>query len=681
MGLPEDIAAGIDDVSKRTTWNTPARDKYANPTEIWREVVARRSQYKSIRTKLSNGEIDDINALITYNLDIRQFAQDVIENCEGPDLLRAVWKAITNVTILDPTCGSGAFLFAALNILEPLYEACLDRMEIFLEELEYARENPRTEKFRDFRKVLENIDQHPNRRYFILKSIIINNLYGVDIMEEAIEICKLRLFLKMVAQIEEVEQIEPLPDIDFNVQAGNTLVGYATYDEVETAVTENRIDFDNIMQRIEEQAEDVECLFEQFRRQQTELGGVVTPDDRQMLRNRLKALEDELNRYLGEEYGIDPSEESAYQNWLSSHKPFHWFIDFYGILKNGGFDVIIGNPPYVEYNTVRRTYIVQNSELITGGNLHSMITYRSFTLSHDNSYLSLIVPIALPSTERMMNIRKTLINCAGIWVSNYAIRPSKLFTGAEQRLSIFIASRSQKKKMLTTKYIKWNSEERNYLFNCLRYHEWSQRKTLRDVWPKFDTPVSEAISYRVAKQAISIAECLGNTTSRALYYKNTGIGYYIVVTRQSPVCYINDQRSSSSRETTLVLMNQQMLSVVHCVLNSSLFFLVYQQLSNCRDLNPSDIHTFRLPQSLLSEPALQNLSEQLQQSLETNSWFQTRHQRQTGEVRIQSFTPSLSKSIIDEIDRVLAQHYDLTGEELDFIINYDIKYRMGLGGE
>ena len=138
LGLPEDIAEGIGDVSKRGFWNTSAPDEYANPTEIWREVVARRERYESIRAKLSNGEIDDINALITYNLDIRQFAQDTIADCEGPELLRAFWKAITEITILDPTCGSGAFLFAALNILEPLYEACLDRMEIFLEDLQHA---------------------------------------------------------------------------------------------------------------------------------------------------------------------------------------------------------------------------------------------------------------------------------------------------------------------------------------------------------------------------------------------------------------------------------------------------------------------------------------------------------------------------------------------------------------
>ena len=137
----------------------------------------------------------------------------MIENCEGPELLRAFWHGIEQVSILDPTCGSGAFLFAALNILEPLYEACLERMEVFLEELERSGEKHRPEKFIDFRKVLERIEKHPNRRYFIFKSIIVNNLYGVDIMEEAIEICKLRLFLKLVAQIDQVESIEPLPDI------------------------------------------------------------------------------------------------------------------------------------------------------------------------------------------------------------------------------------------------------------------------------------------------------------------------------------------------------------------------------------------------------------------------------------------------------------------------------------
>lgn len=143
--LPENIAQGlnpptlhnlvgevnsineIETIRLRKDWNKPAPPEYALPTEIWREVVARRQRYEEIRKKLESGEVKNINDLITYNLDIRQFAQDVISNCEGPDLLRAFWNAIKDISILDPTCGSGAFLFAALNILEPLYEACLDQ--------------------------------------------------------------------------------------------------------------------------------------------------------------------------------------------------------------------------------------------------------------------------------------------------------------------------------------------------------------------------------------------------------------------------------------------------------------------------------------------------------------------------------------------------------------------------
>jgi hypothetical protein len=196
----------------------------ALPTETWREYVARRQRCLELREKLRDGAIQQINDLITYNLNIRQFAEDAIAGCEGPELLRAFYQAISSITVLDPTCGSGAFLFAALNILEPLYEACLDRMQAFVEDLERSGERHSPKKFEDFHKVLAEIDRHPNRAYFILKSIIVNNLYGVDIMEEAVEICKLRLFLKLVAQVDNVKHLEPLPDIDFNIRAGNTLV-------------------------------------------------------------------------------------------------------------------------------------------------------------------------------------------------------------------------------------------------------------------------------------------------------------------------------------------------------------------------------------------------------------------------------------------------------------------------
>lgn len=472
LDLPEEIAAGIDDIPKRNDcWNTLASEEYALPTEIWRETVARHQRCKTLQAKLSNGEVHDINDLITYNLNIRQFAQDVIENCEGPELLRAFWKAITQITILDPTCGSGAFLFAALNILEPLYEACLDRMQVFLDEVASSHNPPdkggRGVKYNDFRELLDRIDEHPNRKYFILKSIIVNNLYGVDIMDEAVEICKLRLFLKMVAQIENVNQIEPLPDIDFNVQAGNTLVGYATYNEVEKAV-ESKLDFDNTMARIQEKAEDVEHLFEQFRLQQTELGGTVTPGDKQILQDKLKVLEDELNGYLAGEYKVDPNKKSAYQDWLTSHKPFHWFIAFYGILKDGGFDVIIGNPPYRSISKV--DYTVLNYDTVECGDLFALCCERSSYLNHNAGSLSMIVPLNGYSTEAMNSLRNLLLDSYSENHLSYfsaSDQPASLFTGVRHRLMIFVNRRSSHKVVATTRFLKWFNIEREFLFSSI----------------------------------------------------------------------------------------------------------------------------------------------------------------------------------------------------------------------
>jgi hypothetical protein len=115
-------------------------------------------------------------------------------------------------------------------------------------------------------------------------------------MEEATEICKLRLFLKLVAQVNPGDNIEPLPDIDFNIRAGNTLVGFASWDGVKRAMR-SKLDFDNTLQAIEDQAELVEKAFRRFRQIQMDFG--VEPaeflDAKSELRGRLDKLRRELD--------------------------------------------------------------------------------------------------------------------------------------------------------------------------------------------------------------------------------------------------------------------------------------------------------------------------------------------------------------------------------------------------
>lgn len=178
--LPPEIEVGIGDVSKREGWNRRAPEPYALPTETWREHVHRRQRCLELRRRLAAGEVTSVNDLVTLNLDIRQFVEDVVDRCEGPELLRAIWRCLVGhvpnqsnekhepgISVLDPTCGSGAFLFAALNILEPLYEACLHRMEAFVEDLERAKaagDKVDSRKFSDLRRTLAEVAEHPNPR-------------------------------------------------------------------------------------------------------------------------------------------------------------------------------------------------------------------------------------------------------------------------------------------------------------------------------------------------------------------------------------------------------------------------------------------------------------------------------------------------------------------------------------
>ncbi len=468
--LPDEIAAGIDEVSQRQAWNSPAPEDYALPTETWREVVARRKRYAEVRAKLASGQVQDVNDLITLNLDVERFAKDVIAQSDGPDLLRAFWHAIRDVSILDPTCGSGAFLFAALNILEPLYTACLEGMRGFLDDLERTEPDGNPEVLNDFKDVLAQMETHASERYFVLKSIVLNNLYGVDIIEEAVEICKLRLFLKLVAQLERYDQIEPLPDIDFNIRAGNTLVGFASLGAVRDAMTvtpdrQHRVLFDDdraTLARIEEEAKVANAAFNRFREQQTAVGGEVTAKDKADLRRRLESLGDELDRYLATECSVNSRKPAAYDAWRTSHQPFHWFIEFYGIMQQGGFDVIIGNPPYVVYPSRNVPYNVDGLryQTLSTKNLYGLVFERSISLARPASPVGLIVQLTSLSSEKLPSLQRLLLKRGLLHASSFPRRPQSIFEGVEMPVSILLSTPAPEQQLFTTNIRRFYADEK-----------------------------------------------------------------------------------------------------------------------------------------------------------------------------------------------------------------------------
>ncbi len=679
--LPEDIELGVADISQRGGWNRSAPEPYNLPTETWREHVARRQRCLELRQKLRNGEVTEVNDLITYNLDIRQFAQDVIEQSEGPDVVKAFYDALEAVSVLDPTCGSGAFLFAALQILEPLYEACLDRMEAWLADEERL---DRKHAGHRFRAVLESVAKHPNREYFIYKSIVINNLYGVDLMEEAVEICKLRLFLKLVSTVETADDVEPLPDVDFNIRAGNTLVGFTSLDAVRQAISvdargNHRMLFpeeEQELRDVEESAAFADRAYRLFRDAQVNPDGRVDPAAKQALRDRLDDLDERLNHHLARQYRVDPGDQQAYATWRTSHQPLHWFVEFHEVMARGGFDAIVGNPPYVELRDLAE-YRLRGFSCADSGNLYALVMERCDGLSGLLGRQGFIVPVSSISTDRYASLQR-LIARRELHYSSYDDRPSRLFDGLEHiRLTIHLLGRRvPQPNMFSTRYHKWTSVERAVLFENLRYVE-ARPGLVPGALPKLTSPL-EADLVRHLAALSPLAKHLRTTGFPVNYSRK--VGYFLQVLDFEP--RVLDGRGNPrppSEFKTVYLSSASEAAAALCHLNSGLFFWFVHAYSDCRHVNKREVEA--LPVGLESLNASQRkdfsvLAKRLMDDIRSHSENRVmRFGHDT--LTVQHIFPRYSKPTLDAIDVLIGSRLGLPEEHVDFIINYDIKYRMG----
>jgi hypothetical protein len=692
--LPIEISKGIKDTSKRSGWNNKADDIYSLPNEIWKEVVERRKRYFNLREKVEKGEINNIKDFITNNLNIKKFIYNILENTEDPKLISTFYKSLTNITILDPTCGSGAFLFAAMNILEPLYELCIEKMQNFVEKSQKG-------KYKGFEEILKSVKapEHPNLQYFIYKNIILHNLYGVDIMNEAVEIAKLRLFLKLAALVDVDHSkknmgLEPLPDIDFNIRSGNTLVGFASLDDAIRVINERekpgQIGFIykdelDIVNTLTNTVDDYSRAYSSFKNAQLKDGLIDSKKSKYRLKEMKNNLDEILNEYLAYSYGIDKKKNKGkYDKWLESHKPFNWFAEYYEIIKNHeGFDIIIGNPPYVEYSSIKKIYTINNYESISSGNLYAFVIERAINIQKNNSYNGMIIPLSAYSTDRMAALQKIEFqNCKEIFISYYAERPSKLFDGAERNLAITIFKKQTNSlvdKIYTTYYYKWNASYREFLFDNLIYEE-SKIAILKGIIPKISTKEEKNIIGILRNVKKSVSSYLSNyKTNYVLYYRNSGGRYWKIISNFQPRFFLNGKKDISSRESYLYFNDETTLKIFVSILNSSLFYWYYVMHSDARTNNPSDLKDFPIDiDSFSTNTKLKLIStcETLMKDIEYYSTMQIA-KYVTGSVKFQQFYPQKSKNIIDRIDRILAEHYGFNDEELDFIINYDIKYRMG----
>lgn len=278
-------------------------------------------------------------------------------------LCRDLLHELPTISLLDPACGSGAFLVSAMNTLTKIYSFITGRIE-------YLHDSYLTKWLAEARAV------HRSINYYIKKKIITDNLFGVDVMEEGTEIAKLRLFLALVSAVQTVDQLEPLPNIDFNILPGNSLIGLLH-------VNEQRLSQLNLFQKsYQKVVEEKNQRIQQYRDAST-----YTRDLR-ALRDGIQALRDEatanLNELLLDDFtklGIKYEQatwDSAKATDGKTGKraltitdieqlhPFHWAYEFDRVMnERGGFDIIITNPPWEILKPQAKEFFNLHSKLIS----------------------------------------------------------------------------------------------------------------------------------------------------------------------------------------------------------------------------------------------------------------------------------------------------------------------------
>lgn len=370
-------------------------------------------------------------------------------------------------------------------------------------------------------------------------------------MREATEIARLRLFLKMVAVVDVDEMadnlgLDPLPDIDFNIRCGNTLVGFANPEEVKEAILMQKTQqlmlvFEEDLKpykRIENKAADIADLYERFKSlQQTAEGSSDFYEAKKQLNEKLVDLNVELDRAMARRfYGIDSDTlkgNMEFVEWKKKTQPFHWYSEFYDItVANGGFDVIIGNPPYV---SMRKIDYLRNSDHFACSDLFGHVIKRVLSLMNNHSRHGFIVMHNIAFSNDFKDVRHELINnpSRSLWCTFYARIPSGLFTvdgdgGARVRNCIYITAELGGERY-TSRLRRWFTEYRSALFQDICYVRFFNN----DVFPMFNSNALQVFLTDNERKIFSQCIFLNKTK---LYYQATGYNY-LSVTRKPAPCY------------------------------------------------------------------------------------------------------------------------------------------------
>ncbi|MDR0481872.1 MAG: hypothetical protein LBH13_01730 [Cellulomonadaceae bacterium] len=490
------------------------------PGETWVETFHRRERVESLRNRIAQGELNEVNHIITDNINAQLLLTDAIDEMTDAGAVAALFNSITGLSVFDPTCGSGAFLFAALEVLEDVYAHIIDRA--------------RTLGSMAVSELLAQVDAHPSVRYFIRKHIAIRNLYGTDIMTGAIETAKLRIFLALAACVDLRSELQPLPDLDFNLKVGNLVVGFKDADDA------LRLGGNVLVQN---QLVDLQPKVRAHGDLYREFQASVESDDpeaaslKEQLRQSSRALRTECDDIYAtlSNVATDPAERAA---WSEQTKPFHWFCEFPEIIESGGFDVVIGNPPYITMSGKQQAQLAlrrqsEGYKTAKCPDFYAVCYERSISLTDVRGRHALVVMLNLACGAKFGELRRVIGDRFGAeWWSSFGKWPTQLFAGVRMANTILItgnvrAPTGNNRTIQVAKHGIFGYQQRSYLFGCMEYH--SSRR------PNGDGVIRGGLAADLLHFANALPAVGGIPGPESVFVKNVGQYWFPLLLTNPPV--------------------------------------------------------------------------------------------------------------------------------------------------
>lgn len=520
---------------------------------------------------------------------------------------KAQKELLNSIKICDPAVGSGHFLVSALNVMLSIY----DELNLFNEEFYLEVQNDeilitgRKGEFIKYKRPKTPKDKAhliQQELFHTKKDIIENNLFGVDINPNSCEITKLRLWIELLKHSfyqsfddGNYHDLKTLPNIDINIKCGNSLVSY-----FETGKSLSH--YPNIKERINKYKRIVKDYKEGFYTDKSHINQEIKNLKisfknfcfADKFKKEMKGFNDKCEKY-SKKYGnflavddenlkffvsanltlFDFDEKEATKEFanlkkeydnifnLESNHPFEWRFEFPEILDDDGnfkgFDLIIGNPPYIRQEEIKelKNTLSKNYKVYKGtADIYTYFYELGFNVLKENGILSFITSNKYTRAGYGEALREFLLKNTCI-LKYIDLNGIKVFDSATVDTSI-LSFEKIKIKENTFKYLSLNNELlKNYDFEISAIKEFlniSQNSLSKESFA-FNDESTNALKTKIEKLGTPLKDWHGLNIN---YGIKTGLNEAFIITTEKKDEILANCKDEDEKERTAKLIRKML---------------------------------------------------------------------------------------------------------------------------